>query len=270
MSGEGAMRLQRFLALCGLASRRACEQLITDGRVEVNGRVVTELGTRVDPAHDKVAVDGGSVRAPARRWYVALHKPQGVVCTAEDPAGRPRAVDLVAAVPARLFPVGRLDEDSAGLLLLTNDGDFAQRVAHPRFEVPKVYRVVVKGEPDPAALAKLREGIWLAEGKTAPARVQVLRQTRQFTTLAITLREGKNRELRRMLARVELPVTRLLRIAVGPVKLGSLKRGEWRMLAPGEVQALAGGGERAAAASWGARPRTRTPPRHRSTRPRKR
>ena len=239
---DGSIRLQRFLAMCGVASRRACERLIVEGRVEVNGRVVTQLGTKVDPARDEVKVDGQRARAPTRHFYVALHKPQGVVCTGEDPAGRPRAVDLVASIHARLFPIGRLDEDSAGLLLMTNDGDFAQRVGHPSFEVPKVYRVVVKGEPDPAALEKLRTGIWLSEGKTAPTRVHVLRQTRQLTTLTLTLLEGKNREVRRMLAKVELPVTKLLRIAVGPVKLGSLKRGQWRMLSPWEVQALSGGG----------------------------
>jgi len=258
----GAMRLQRFLAQCGVASRRACEQLIVEGRVEVNGRVVTELGTKIDPARDDVKVDGQHARLQSRRFYVALHKPQGVVCTGEDPAGRPRAVDLVASIPARLFPIGRLDEDSAGLLLLTNDGDFAQRVGHPSFEVPKVYRVVVKGAADPAALEKLRTGIWLSEGKTAPARVHVLRQTRQFTTLALTLLEGKNREVRRMLAKVEMPVTKLLRIAVGPVKLGSLKRGQWRMLSPWEVQALRsgrGGGGEGGGGGYGAR---RSPARH--------
>jgi pseudouridine synthase len=242
MNEPPSMRLQRFLALCGLASRRACEELIAAGRVSVNGRVVTRLGTKLDPARDEVAVDGQRVRAPSRRFYVALHKPEGVVCTGEDPAGRPRAVDLVRGVPARLFPVGRLDEDSAGLLLLTNDGDFAQRVAHPRYEVPRVYRLIVKGDPDPAALQKLREGVWLSEGKTAPARVTVLRRTRQFTSLALSLHEGRNREVRRILARVQLPVTKLLRVAIGPVRLGSLGRGQWRMLERSEVEALLSGG----------------------------
>ncbi len=232
------MRLQRWLAMCGVASRRRCEELITSGRVDVNGQAVTELGSKVDPEKDEVRVDGERVRAPTRRYYVALNKPVGVVCTGDDPAGRPRAIDLVAAIPARLFPIGRLDEDSEGLLLLTNDGDFAERVAHPRYEVPKVYRVTVKGVPDPSALAKLMEGVWLSEGKTAPARVMTLRKTREFTTVLITLREGRNREVRRMLAKVELPVTKLLRVQVGAVKLGTLKRGEWRMLAPWEVQAL--------------------------------
>lgn len=232
------MRLQRWLAMCGVASRRRCEELITSGRVDVNGAAVTELGSKVDPDKDEVRVDGERVKAPSRRWYVALNKPVGVVCTGDDPAGRPRAIDLVASIPARLFPIGRLDEDSEGLLLLTNDGDFAEKVAHPRYEVPKVYRVTVRGIPDPTALAKLMEGVWLSEGKTAPARVMTLRKTREFTTILITLREGRNREVRRMLAKVELPVTKLLRVQVGSVKLGTLKRGEWRLLAPWEVQAL--------------------------------
>ncbi|MBL8841814.1 MAG: rRNA pseudouridine synthase [Planctomycetes bacterium] len=232
------MRLQRWLAMCGVASRRRCEELITSGRVDVNGAAVTELGSKVDPDRDEVRVDGERVKAPTRRWYVALNKPVGVVCTGDDPAGRPRAIDLVASIPARLFPIGRLDEDSEGLLLLTNDGDFAEKVAHPRYEVPKVYRVTVRGIPDPTALAKLMEGVWLSEGKTAPARVMTLRKTREFTTILITLHEGRNREVRRMLAKVELPVTKLLRVQVGSVKLGTLKRGEWRLLAPWEVQAL--------------------------------
>ena len=253
--GHDVMRLQRYLALCGLGSRRACEELVTSGRVAVNRQTVTQLGTKVDSGHDEVTLDGERVRPPSRRWYVALHKPKGVVCTGDDPAGRPRAIDLVSAIPARLFPIGRLDEDSEGLLLLTNDGDFAQRVAHPSFEVPKVYRITVKGDADPAAIDKLRHGIWLAEGKTAPAKVHVLRETRQFKTLTLTLHEGKNREVRRMLARVELPVTKLLRVAVGPVRLGTLKRGQWRLLTPWEVQSLTRGKSAQAAAPAGTKAR---------------
>jgi pseudouridine synthase len=232
------MRLQRWLAMCGVASRRHCEELILAGRVQVNERVAAELGTKVDPERDDVRVDGERVRAPTRPWYVALNKPTGVVCTNDDPAGRMRAIDLVSRINARLFPIGRLDEDSEGLLLLTNDGDFAAKVAHPRYQVAKIYRVTVKGEPNPDAIQKLKHGVWLAEGKTSPARVTVLRKTREFTTLLISLREGKNREIRRMLARVELPVTKLLRVQVGPVKLGTLKRGEWRVLERFEIDAL--------------------------------
>jgi 23S rRNA pseudouridine2605 synthase len=231
------MRLQKYLAMNGVDSRRKCEELITSGRVQVNGKVVTILGTKVDPDRDEVHVDGERKRS-GRRHYIALYKPPGVVCTTSDPAGRPRVVDLVANIPARLFPIGRLDEDSEGLLLMTNDGDFAQKVAHPRYEVPKVYRVVVKGEPEPAALQKLREGVWLYDGKTAPAKVYVVRTTRELTTFTVTLQESRNREVRRMLANVGLRVTKLLRDQVGPVRLGTLKRGEWRPLTPWEIELL--------------------------------
>ena len=231
------MRLQKYLAMQGVASRRRCEELIVGGRVDVNGKPVLVLGTKIDPERDTVAVDGERLRA-TRRFYVALHKPKGVVCTAQDPAGRPRAIDLVADVPARLFPIGRLDADIEGLLLLTNDGDFAQRVAHPRYAVEKTYRITVKGEPDGDALEKLRQGVWLAEGKTTAARIHVLRKTRESTTFTLTIPEGKNREVHRMLARVGLPVTRLLRDQIGAVRLGTLKRGEWRLLSPAEIDAL--------------------------------
>ena len=231
------MRLQKYLAMQGVASRRKCEELIVGGHVDVNGKPVLVLGTKIDPERDAVAVDGERLRA-TRRYYVALHKPKGVVCTAHDPAGRPRAIDLVADVPARLFPIGRLDADIEGLLLLTNDGDFAQQIAHPRYAVEKTYRVTVKGEPDAAALEKLRQGVWLAEGRTTPARIHVLRKTREATTFTLSIPEGKNREVHRMLARVGLPVTRLVRDQVGALRLGTLKRGEWRLLSPAEVDAL--------------------------------
>src|SRR5262249_19668091 len=156
----------------------------------------------------------------------------------------------------RLFPIGRLDAESEGLLLLTNDGDFAQRVAHPRFGVSKVYRVIVKGEPPAGAIEALQQGVWLAEGRTAPAKVVVLRRTRELTTLAITLHEGRNRELRRMLARVAMPVKRLLRIQVGVVRLGTLKRGEWRELAPWEVASLRRGAREDARPDGRAQPRS--------------
>jgi 23S rRNA pseudouridine2605 synthase len=231
------MRLQKYLAMNGVDSRRKCEELITSGRVQVNGKVVTILGTKVDPDRDEVHVDGERKRS-ARRFYIALYKPPGFVCTTNDPAGRPRVVDLVARIPARLFPIGRLDEDSEGLLLMTNDGDFAQKVAHPRYEVAKVYRVIVKGEPEPAALQKLREGVWLSDGRTAPAKVYVVRTTREFTTFTVTLHESRQREVRRMLANVGLRVTKLLRDQVGVVRLGTLKRGEWRPLTPWEIELL--------------------------------
>ena len=249
-------RLQKYLARCGIASRRHAEQWILDGKVEVDGVVVTTLGTKVDPERQEIWVEGERI-SPPRLEYYALYKPTGVVCTTSDPSGRPRVVDLVPSRHGtRLFPIGRLDEDSEGLILLTNDGDLAQRVAHPRFEVEKVYRVVVRGSPAPGALERLRKGVWLSEGRTHPARVLVERKTHQLTTLRISLREGRNRHLRRVLAKVELPVKRLLRIAVGPVRLGRLKRGEFRPLKPAEVEALREGRTSRPAPSRGAGGRT--------------
>ena len=233
-------RLQKYLARCGVASRRRSEELITAGKVDVDGVTVTALGTKIDPETQVVVVQGEKVK-PAPFAYYAVHKPSGVVCTHHDPAGRPLAVNLVPSRGMRLFPIGRLDEDSEGLLLLTNDGELAERVAHPRFQVSKKYLVTVKGTPDKEALDKLRKGVWLAEGKTAPASIQVVRKTREQTQLMITLHEGKKRHIRRVLARVELPVRRLRRIQVGPIRLGTLKRGQWRTLRRDEIEALRAG-----------------------------
>lgn len=233
-------RLQKYMARCGVASRRSCEELIRSGKVQIDGKTVTELGVKVDGDQQKVVVSGELVREE-KPLYFAIHKPRGVVCTHSDPGDRPRAVDLVPHEGHRLFPVGRLDEASEGLLLLTNDGQMAHRVAHPRFEMPKVYRVVARGPISTEILEKLRGGVRLPEGKTAPARVHILRKTRETTTLEITLHEGKNRHLRRVLARLELPVKRLLRVRVGPVILGTLKRGQWRYLSREEVVALQSG-----------------------------
>ncbi len=235
-----AERLQKYLARCGVASRRKCEELIQAGDVEVDGKLVTKLGTSIEPDLQVVTLRGERVRA-APQVYFALNKPKGVVCTNADPQRRKRAVDCIPTKNIRLFPVGRLDEDSEGLLILTNDGQLTDRVTHPRFEVEKVYQVDVKGQADPEALKKLRQGVWLAEGKTRPAKVAVRRKTRESTTLQITLQEGKNRHLRRVLAKVEIPVRRLRRIKVGPVSLGSLKPGDWRRLSRDEIVALQAG-----------------------------
>ncbi len=232
-------RLQKFLARCGLASRRVCEQWILAGKVEVNGRTIKVLGTKVDPGLDVVKVDTQRVR-PSRQCYFAVHKPKGVVCTHRDPAGRPRVVDLVPDRDSRLFPIGRLDAESEGLILLTNDGDLAQRVAHPRYEVSREYRVEVKGEIRGEQVEKIQKGVWLAEGRTRPARIRIAYRSKHCTTLFLTLEEGMNREVRRILAKIGLPVQRLLRVRVGPIHLGSLKRGRWRALDPKEVVALRG------------------------------
>jgi 23S rRNA pseudouridine2605 synthase len=231
-------RLQKVLARVGLGSRRACEELIAEGRVSVDGEVA-DLGRRVDPERDRVEVDGVAIGLrPGLVTYV-LHKPAGVITTADDPQGRPTVVALVPAEP-RVFPVGRLDADTEGLLLLTNDGDLAHRLTHPRFGVDKEYLAHVRGRPTRQALRRLREGVELDDGPTAPAQVSELSPG----LLRITVHEGRNRQVRRMCEAVGHPVERLVRVRIGPLADRSLKAGQWRELAPEEVRAL----ERAAAA----------------------
>jgi 23S rRNA pseudouridine2605 synthase len=232
------MRLAKHLAHAGIASRRAAEAIIADGRVSVDGEVVT------DPARDvtgeeAIAVDGQALAAPAaQRVVYALNKPAGVVSTARDTHGRPTVVDLVPVrshAPVRLYPVGRLDADTTGLLLLTDDGDLAHRLTHPRFEVPKTYRArVANGPVGERALRRLREGVDLEDGRTAPARVRRLGPGE----LELTLREGRKRQVRRMCAEVGHPVTALQRVAFGPLLLGNLREGAARRLTAAEVQRL--------------------------------
>lgn len=230
-------RLQKVLAAAGIGSRRQCEELIRAGRIEVDGTIVTRLGTTVDPERQEIRVDG-VVLSRSKRTYYAVHKPRGVVTTHRDPAGRPRVIDLVPTTPERLFPVGRLDLYSDGLILLTNDGELANQLTHPRYGVEKTYRVLVAGEPTREVLDKLRRGVHLAEGVARVHRVQVKNRQRKSTLLEMTLREGKNREIRRVLARVGHKVLRLTRIAVGPVRLGNLPPGAHRKLSHHEVEEL--------------------------------
>lgn len=237
-------RIQRFLAAAGFGSRRACEELVLRGRVTVNETVVRELPVLVDPTRDRVSVDGKAVRAE-RHVYYLLNKPKGVLCTNNDPSGRVRAVDLMTGVRERVFPVGRLDADSMGLLLMTNDGSLAQKLTHPRHGVPKTYRAEIAGVPSPSTLEKLRAGVWLAEGRTAPAQVRFVHRQRDHCILEITLREGRNREIRRVLARLGHNVRRLTRIRIGRLSTAGLKLGKFRVLTPQEVKYLnsLGGGE---------------------------
>jgi 23S rRNA pseudouridine2605 synthase len=230
-------RLQKVLAAAGVGSRRACEQLILDGRVEVNGRVVRSLPILVEPGKDHVAIDHKRIRTE-RLVYFVLHKPRGVVCTNRDPAGRTRAVDCLVGVSERVFPVGRLDEDSTGLLLLTNDGELSERLAHPRYGVARTYLAETAGRVAPETIEKLKAGVWLAEGRTGRAQAKVVRRERERTVLEITLREGRNREVRRVLARLGHKVRRLKRIGLGPLRLGSLPYGAYRPLSPREAAAL--------------------------------
>jgi 23S rRNA pseudouridine2605 synthase len=229
-------RLQKVLAHAGVGSRRACEEMILQGRVTIDGQVARELGTRVGP-HAKIAVDGEPIRIE-RPVYFAVHKPKGYVCTNNDPAGRPRVVDLLPEVPERVYAVGRLDEQSTGLMLLTNDGELANKLAHPKYGVEKVYRLVVAGEPGRELFDKLVEGVWLAEGKVRAKRVRPVARRGQATVLEMTLAEGKNREIRRMMAQFGHKVMSLTRIAVGPVALKGLGVGEARPLTGREIDLL--------------------------------
>lgn len=230
-------RLQKVLAAAGLGSRRQCEELISTGRVEVDGQVVMQLGTRVDPLKQRIRVDGMELRKPRTVWY-ALNKPVGVVCTNRDPGGRPRAVDLVPESKERLFAVGRLDMNSEGLLLLTNDGDLANQLAHPRYGITKTYRVLVAGQPAPEVMTQLRKGVYLSEGLTKISGITIKQRYKKSTVLEMVLKEGKNREIRRVLARVGHKVMRLVRVATGPVKLGELEPGDSRRLTQKEIEAL--------------------------------
>jgi len=225
------------LAHAGLGSRRGCEELILQGRVSVDGQVARQLGTRVDAAVVRIAVDGEPIRLESIVYY-AVNKPKGYVSTNFDPAGRPRVVDLLPELPERVYTVGRLDEDSTGLMILTNDGDLANRLAHPRYGVEKLYRALVAGLPSRETLAKLTEGIWLSDGKVRAKRARIVGRQGQATQLELVLAEGKKREIRRMLSKLGHKVMSLNRIAVGPIGLKGLPTGECRPLSRHEVDLL--------------------------------
>lgn len=232
-----SMRLQKYLAHAGVASRRASEELIASGRVSVNGEVVTKLGTTVVPGRDVVRVDGNLVTISTRKVYYLLNKPVGYVTTVKDPQGRPTVLDLVPT-GERIYPVGRLDYDSEGLLLLTNDGELAYLMTHPSHEIAKTYLVQVEGVPGTRALARLAKGVELSDGWTAPAKVKLLKNLGTTSVLSIQIHEGRNRQVRRMCQAVGHPVRRLKRVEMGPLRLDGLKTGEYRPLRPEEISAL--------------------------------
>jgi pseudouridine synthase len=235
-SGE---RLQKFLARAGVASRRQCEALIAEGRVQVNGAVVRTIGTRVRPDTDRVSLDGVRLR-PEAPVTVMLHKPAGYITAVSDPEGRPVVVSLLPKVGLpRLFPVGRLDWDTEGLLLLTNDGELANLLTHPRHEVAKVYHAKVKGRPAPDALRRLLHGVVSDGERLSATAVSVLRTTRENAWVMVSVRQGRYRQVRRLCEAIGHPVLKLVRVALGPLALGSLPRGQWRTLLPAEVRALA-------------------------------
>jgi 23S rRNA pseudouridine2605 synthase len=232
------IRLQKALAQAGIASRRTAEELIRKGRVSVNGRIVTDMGERVDPHTDKVYVNQVPVSAPQAKVYLLFNKPRHCVTTTTDPQRRKTVFDYLPDLGVRLFPVGRLDYDAEGLLLFTNDGALANRLQHPRYGVYKTYEVKVKGHVDENALHQLRTGVTLDEGTTAPADVEVMRVLPQATWLKIVLHQGWNRQIKRMGAVVGHPVLKLRRVAFGTLSLGKTNLGAYRLLGPAEVRRL--------------------------------
>ncbi len=234
------LRLQKYIAICGVASRRAAEELITAGVVTVNGTTVTTLGSKVDPAKDHVTVNGKLITPQEEKVYIMLNKPRGYVTTAKDNFNRKTVLDLIPASLGRLHPVGRLDYDSEGLLLLTNDGDLTYRLTHPSHEITKSYLTLVQGSPDDNALRALRTGVVIDGRKTMPAQVIVKRSDPERTVLLITISEGRNRQVRKMCETVGHQVLRLRRVAEGSLRLGDLESGTWRHLTKEELTRLGG------------------------------
>jgi pseudouridine synthase len=237
-ASDAAVRLQKVLAAAGVASRRVAEQLIVDGRVTVDGRVVTQLGTRIDPARAVVQVDGERVSVRPDRAYYIVHKPAGVITTAADPAGRPIVTDLVRARGRRLYPVGRLDADTTGVLLLTDDGELAHRLMHPRFGIERIYVAKVGGEMGAAALARLTAGVHLEDGLARAVRARIRNVSRRASQVELVMTEGRKREVRRLLEAVGHPVIELARVGFGPIRLGRLAPGESRPLTAAEIGSL--------------------------------
>jgi 23S rRNA pseudouridine2605 synthase len=229
-------RLQRILAARGVASRRAAEQMILDGRVEVNGQIMIELGTKADPERDEIRVDGKVVREQALR-YLMLNKPTGYITTTSDERDRWTVMDLIR-VPERVFPVGRLDRDTEGLLLFTNDGELAHRITHPRFGLAKEYHVLTKPQPTPGQLQRLREGVVIDRKRVVPEEIRLQRETLDGTVLTVTVHEGINHLVRRMMEIAGIDVLRLRRVRIGPIAMDNLRLGEWRDLSQGEIATL--------------------------------
>lgn len=232
-------RLQKVLAAAGVGSRRKCEQIIQEGRVQVNGETVTELGTKVNPESDAITVDGRPILSESK-VYLIFHKPKGCITSVSDPAGRKTVMDFLKDVKERVYPVGRLDYETEGLLLLTNDGEFANQLTHPKFHVPKTYHATVKGVPHGSVLEQLARGVMLDDGMTAPAEVEYhdVSSDQKESVISLTIHEGRNRQVRRMFEVVRHPVVRLKRVQFGPLFLHGLPRSKYRYLTAEEVKEL--------------------------------
>ena len=233
------IRLQKYLADSGVASRRKSEDLIVSGRVSVNGHIMTQLGTKIIPGHDIVALDGKNIRCQSQMVYIILHKPEGVITSVSDPHKRPVVIDFVRDIPARLFPVGRLDYDSSGLLLLTNDGQLAQKLTHPRHLIPKTYIARLRGVPKKEDILAFKNGLRIDDGpKTAPAKMKILDLKPPGCIARITIYEGRNRQIRKMCEAIGCPVLQLKRVSMASLKLGNLPRGKYRHLTKTELNGL--------------------------------
>ena len=233
-----SMRLQKYLAVAGIASRRSCEQLILTGRVQVNGQTITQLGTKVVAGKDQVFLDGKEVFSHEEKRYILLYKPIGYLSTVSDDRGRKTVLDLLQGIGERVYPVGRLDYDTEGLLLLTNDGELTNLLIHPSHEIKKTYLATVQGTPAAEALSQMAKGIQLEDGMTAPAKIRLLKSKGNRSLLEITIHEGRNRQVRRMCAAIGHPVVALKRIRIGGLTLGDLAPGQWRFLSMKEVLTL--------------------------------
>ncbi len=231
------MRLQKYMAFCGVCSRRKAEELISSGHVYVNGKKVTEMGFIIDPQFDIVTVDGKSINPEDKKVYILLNKPKGYISSAKDQFGRKTVLDLVSG-SGRVYPVGRLDYDTEGLLLITNDGDFSYRLTHPKHEIKKTYIAETEGIPSPEDLKNFREGLYIDGYKTAPASIDVLESGKNSSTLKIIISEGKNRQVRKMCDKIGLKVVNLKRIAFGSINLDGLDTGEYRYLTEDEVRSF--------------------------------
>jgi len=231
-------RVQKILSAAGISSRRAAEKMILDGRISVNGEVVKELGTKADPDRDEIRVDGSLISTEISRVYIMLNKPRGYVTTLKDPEGRPIVRDLLRDVDERVFPVGRLDYDSEGLLILTNDGDFAQKLQHPRFKIPKRYLVKVRGSVAAKDMAAVEKGVKLEDGMFKPLEFKLEGRNPKSTWVYVTINEGRNRVIRRFFEELGHPVARLVRVSIGEIGLGDLKEGEYRHLKKWEISKL--------------------------------
>ncbi|MCL2398721.1 MAG: rRNA pseudouridine synthase [Defluviitaleaceae bacterium] len=232
------IRLQKYLADAGVASRRKSEEIIAAGRVSVNGEVVIQPGTKLCPTQDIVVLDGKVVTNNSKLVYIMIHKPEGVITSVHDPHGRPVVLDFVKDIPLRLFPVGRLDYDSSGLLLLTNDGKLAQILTHPSYSIPKTYIANLKETPNKEKLHLFKKGLIIDGIKTAPAKIKILNKKGQGCIVSITIYEGRNRQIRKMCDSIKCPVLQLKRVSMGSIKLGNLPRGKYRHLTDFELKEI--------------------------------